>query len=139
MTTLTVDRIELLADHSRSAVIVIDGVLCHSERCGAIKSPPTVNECRCKGKMQPPFEIVALTEPCQTCDGCGHECTDGVTTIKCRNPSCRDGKPTFTLHQRCYACNGGALGHWTGDGWTITDVQPRDDGKFEIHAEQETS
>jgi len=136
MTTLTVDADQITIT-DRFVVIVMDG-----ENAG------------------PPEQVRRLTEPCQTCDGkgqepCGQEpeahyngddCFYGCNAefmVLC--PQCRGGKPTFTLHQRCDCggsdaclerCENGVVD--LGDGWTITDVQQRDGGKFVVFAEQET-
>ena len=76
----------------RSAVIVMDGE-CHGH-CG-----PHM-DCTGTTATSMPEQVRRLTEPCQTCDGTTdvYCADDDVFPDFCTD--CRDGKPTFTLHQR---------------------------------------
>lgn len=49
--------------------IVRPGDLCHSVRCAWSGPPPWPDDCRCKGQMQPPADLVAAAAPCETCKG----------------------------------------------------------------------
>lgn len=49
--------------------IVRPGDLCHSVRCAWSGPPPWPDDCRCKGQMQPPADLVAAAAPCETCVG----------------------------------------------------------------------
>ena len=48
--------------------IVRPGEMCHSAKCAWSGPPPWPDDCRCKGQMQPPAELLAAAAPCK-CKG----------------------------------------------------------------------
>ncbi len=48
--------------------VVRPGEMCHSARCGWSGPPPWPDDCRCKGQMQPPADLLAAVAPCETCE-----------------------------------------------------------------------
>ena len=130
----------------RSAVVVVDGEGCaHCRDTGDTSDGRPCWKCGGRGYFRlPPEQVRRLTEPCQTAAAslsdphAGHDC--------------RDGRPTFTLHQRfveatrCVDAHPFDHRHCSanthervvdlGSGWVVTDVQPCDDGSFAVSCEQ---
>jgi hypothetical protein len=119
MTTLTysADSISIEGD---TGIIVVDGE--HVDKFGAVwgnKLAEALSEVIVG--TQPPEQIRALTEQCQTCDslvsiGDGQVLDrDGGRWVSGRwrarwepfvCPDCHEGHPTFTLQQECHICGG---------------------------------
>ena len=157
MTTLTVDADQITITEPRSAVIVMDGEMQEITEpvTRKIASVSRDNRDVLGGDItvrsaltSMPEQVRRLTEPCQTCKGrgyVGHDSLMTSTTWEVCPAGCHEGKPTFTLHQRCVPmCVNGTVGRWAdghpcgycdgsgvidlGDGWTITEVLPMHDG-----------
>jgi len=142
-----------------SAVIVMDGEGCaHCRDTGDTSDGRPCWKCNGRGYHdRPPEQVRRLNGPCSMCGGEYDEAfqwRDWQTVERIQDcPDCHNGKPTFTLHQRCehgmtqaLAISRGAVCSKCrnngvidlGDGWIITDVLPRADNQYAILCEQET-
>lgn len=100
--TLLVTAAELAAGW-----IVRPGDLCHSVRCAWSGPPPWPDhDCRCKGQMQPPADLVAAAAPCETCRGSRWDWASAEDDMEPNDPRLRCPDCRIELLGECQRCCG---------------------------------